>query len=118
MPRHDHEISVRARRLYRAVPLAQRLARAGIYCQFEWMILGFPHPPLMRFAERRARRHLEAQVADPEPRAKLMPSYSLGCKRILLSDNYLAALTRPNVAVNTDGIREVREHGVVDPRRD
>jgi cation diffusion facilitator CzcD-associated flavoprotein CzcO len=114
MPRHDHEIGARSRRLYRAVPLAQRLARAAIYCQFEWMILGFRHPSLMRFAERRARRHLEAQVADPVLRAKLMPSYSLGCKRILLSDTYLPALTRPNVSVNTDGIREVREHGVVD----
>jgi cation diffusion facilitator CzcD-associated flavoprotein CzcO len=114
MPRHDHEIGARARRLYRAAPLAQRLARAAIYCQFESMILGFRHPPLMRLAERRARRHLEAQVTDPVLRAKLTPSYSLGCKRILLSDDYLPALTRPNVAVNTDGIREIREHGVVD----
>jgi cation diffusion facilitator CzcD-associated flavoprotein CzcO len=114
MPRHDHRISARARRLYRAVPLAQRLARAAIYCQFESMILGFRHPPLMRFAERRARRHLESQVTDPGLRAKLTPSYSLGCKRILLSDDYLLALTRPNVAVNTDGIREVREYGIVD----
>jgi cation diffusion facilitator CzcD-associated flavoprotein CzcO len=78
------------------------------------MILGFRHPPLMRLAERRARRHLETQVADPVLRAKLTPDYSLGCKRILLSDNYLPALTRPNVAVDTDGIREITENGVVD----
>jgi cation diffusion facilitator CzcD-associated flavoprotein CzcO len=114
MPRHDHEIGARARRIFRAVPLAQRLTRAAIYCQFEWMILGFRHPPLMRLAERRARRHLETQVADPVLRAKLTPDYSLGCKRILLSDNYLPALTRPNVAVDTDGIREITENGVVD----
>jgi cation diffusion facilitator CzcD-associated flavoprotein CzcO len=114
MPRHDHEIGARTRHLFRAAPLTQRLARAAIYCQFEWMILGFRHPPLMRLAERRARRHLEAQVADPELRAKLTPTYSLGCKRILLSDDYLPALTRPNVAVNTDGIGEIREHAVVD----
>jgi cation diffusion facilitator CzcD-associated flavoprotein CzcO len=86
MPRHDHEIGARARRVYRAVPFAQALARAA----------------------------MEAQVADPALRAKLTPSHRLGCKRILLSDDYLPALTRKNVAVNTDGIREIREHAVVD----
>jgi cation diffusion facilitator CzcD-associated flavoprotein CzcO len=114
MPRHDHEIPARTRKLFRALPLLQRLARARIYVQFEWMIVAFQHPSLMRIAQRKARRHLEAQVPDSELREKLTPNYSLGCKRILLSDDYLPALTEPNVAVNTDGIREVRERSIVD----
>jgi hypothetical protein len=65
------------------------------------------HPSLIRFPERKARKHLEAQVPDAELRNKLTPNYSLGCKRILLSDDYLPALIQPNVAVNTDGIRNV-----------
>jgi cation diffusion facilitator CzcD-associated flavoprotein CzcO len=68
----------------------------------------------MRTAQRTPRRHLKAQVPDAELRKRLTPNYSLGCKRILLSDDYLPALTQPNVAVNTDGIREVREHSIVD----
>jgi cation diffusion facilitator CzcD-associated flavoprotein CzcO len=114
MPRHDREIPARTRRLFRAIPLLQRLARACIYLQFEWMIVAFRHPSLMRVPQRKARRHLEAQVADPELRGKLTPNYSLGCKRILLSDDYLPALTKPNVVVSTNPIREVREHGIVD----
>ena len=114
MPRHDHEIPARVRRLYRAFPALQRLARARIYLEFEWMILAFQNPSLMRVAERRARKHLRAQVADPELRTKLTPSYRLGCKRILLSDDYLPSLTQPNVTVNTDGIREIHAHSIVD----
>jgi cation diffusion facilitator CzcD-associated flavoprotein CzcO len=68
----------------------------------------------MRFPERTARKHLEAQVSEPELRKKLTPNYSLGCKRILLSDDYLPALTQPNVAVNTDGIQEIRENSIID----
>ncbi|HZI14025.1 MAG TPA: 4-hydroxyacetophenone monooxygenase, partial [Myxococcus sp.] len=45
--------------------------------------------------------------------AKLTPGYTMGCKRILISDDYLPALTRPNVDVITERIREVREHSVV-----
>jgi cation diffusion facilitator CzcD-associated flavoprotein CzcO len=50
----------------------------------------------MRLPEQRARKHLRAQVADPELRRKLTPDYSLGCKRILLSDDYFPALTQPH----------------------
>lgn len=114
MPRHDNEIPPRMRALFRTWPGLQRLARARIYLQFEWMILAFQHPKLMGLVERMARKRLEEQVTDPELRKKLTPTFSLGCKRILLSDNYLPALTQPNVAVNTDGIREIREHSIVD----
>jgi cation diffusion facilitator CzcD-associated flavoprotein CzcO len=114
MPRHDHAIPDRTRKLFRALPLLQRLARARIYVQFEWLIVAFQHPSLMRIPQRKARKHLEAQVPNPELRKKLTPSYSLGCKRILLSDDYLPALTQPNVTVNTAGVREVLEHSIVD----
>jgi cation diffusion facilitator CzcD-associated flavoprotein CzcO len=114
LPRNDHEIAARRRRLFAAIPSLQRLARARIYLQFESLILAFQHPVLMRLVEQRARKHLQAQVADPEPRRKLTPSYRMGCKRVLLSDNYFPALTQPNVAVNTDGIREISERGIVD----
>jgi cation diffusion facilitator CzcD-associated flavoprotein CzcO len=57
----------------------------------------------MRFAERAARKHLEVQVKDPELRAKLLPDYRLGCKRILISNDYLRALDQPNVTLATDG---------------
>ena len=49
----------------------------------------------------------------PELRRKLTPSYAPGCKRILISNDYLPALTRDNVSVITDGIAEVREHSIV-----
>ena len=114
VPRHDHEISGRASRLFRAMPTLQRLERLRVYLQREWWVVGFRHPSLMRFAERAARKHLEAQVSDPELRAKLLPDYRLGCKRILISNDYLQSLDQPNVALVTDGIRGIREHSVVD----
>jgi cation diffusion facilitator CzcD-associated flavoprotein CzcO len=67
----------------------------------------------MHMAERLARRHLEGQVPDPELRAKLLPSYSMGCKRVLLSDDYFPALVQPNVDVVTSPISEVRPHSIV-----
>jgi cation diffusion facilitator CzcD-associated flavoprotein CzcO len=66
-----------------------------------------------RGPERIARRHLAMQVKDPVLRRKLTPDYTMGCKRVLLSNDYYPALGRPNVAVVTDGIREVRANAIV-----
>lgn len=114
IPRHDREIGSRSRLLFRAVPLLQRLQRLRIYLQRELFVLGFRNPSLLKLAERQARNHLETQVSDPALRTKLLPDYRLGCKRILISDDYLPALDQPNATLITDGIREVDEHGIVD----
>ena len=65
-------------------------------------------PGRMRAIEAMMRLRLRRQVRDPELRAKLTPSYRIGCKRMVVSDDYHPALTRPNVDVITAGIREVR----------
>jgi cation diffusion facilitator CzcD-associated flavoprotein CzcO len=56
---------------------------------------------------------LERQVRDPALRAKLTPAYTFGCKRVLISDDYLPALTRPNVELVTEAITELRPHSVI-----
>ena len=67
----------------------------------------------MRVAQAVALRHLHRQVADPDLLARLTPSYRMGCKRILLSNDYYPALAQPNVSLVTDGITEIREKSVL-----
>jgi cation diffusion facilitator CzcD-associated flavoprotein CzcO len=100
------------RRLYRAVPAAQRALRAGLFLVQESTAAGFLHPRLMGVAQRLALRQLRRQVPDADLRARLTPAYRLGCKRVLLSDSYLPALTRDNVDVVTAPIAGVEPGGV------
>ncbi len=46
-------------------------------------------------------------------REKLTPHFRLGCKRVLLSNDYYRALAQPNVDVATDAIVEVVPEGIV-----
>jgi cation diffusion facilitator CzcD-associated flavoprotein CzcO len=114
MPHPDRPLSRFEHRLYRRLPAARRLMRDGLYWAREGFVLGFMHPRLMQLAERIARRHMAKQVPDPGLRRKLTPSYRLGCKRVLLSNDYFPALQQPNVKLVTDGITEVRPHSIVD----
>lgn len=114
LPRHDREIGTLKQRMLGALPGLQRVQRLRIYLKRERLLLGFRHPAFQKPAEFLARKHLESQVADPELRAKLLPDYRLGCKRVLISDDYLLALAKPNVTVVTDGILKVGADGITD----
>jgi cation diffusion facilitator CzcD-associated flavoprotein CzcO len=114
LPRRDRRISGVEKALFRRLPAAQKLARGGIYGLRESWILGFAGSQrVMGIAEKEATRLLRSQVADPVLRAKLLPHYRLGCKRVLLSNDYYPALTQPNVDVVTDRVVEVTPAGVV-----
>jgi cation diffusion facilitator CzcD-associated flavoprotein CzcO len=114
MPRHDRPFSEEERGRFRWLPALQRALRSSIYLQREATVFAFRRPLLMKLAEREAQKHLREQVSDPELRRRLTPTYRLGCKRILISNDYLRALDQPNADVVDSGIREVREGGIVD----
>jgi cation diffusion facilitator CzcD-associated flavoprotein CzcO len=114
IPRRDREISRLEHWLFRHAPVTQQIARASIYLGREAYALGFvKNPDIMRKAEALALHHLDRQVRDPDLRARLTPSYRMGCKRILISNDYYPALTQPNVSLVTDGIKEIREKSVL-----
>jgi cation diffusion facilitator CzcD-associated flavoprotein CzcO len=114
-PRRDKAVSKLRQQLYRRIPALQRLGRLRIYLTFEFLLSVF-----MGQAERRkgvvkkgARDHLHKQVADESLREKLTPHYEVGCKRLLLSDDYFPSLTQPNVEVVHGAVASFTEHEVV-----
>lgn len=114
MPKPDKPVAPGARWLFLHLPLTQRLMRTAIYWQLESRALGFVvNPKLMTLPMKLSRRYLERSVTDPALRAKLTPSYQLGCKRVLLSSDYYRAVSQPNVDVVTVGIREIVADGIV-----
>lgn len=114
MSRGDRPLTGREHKLFESLPFAQRLRRTAMYWALESRVLGFAMTPkLMKGAEWMARRHIRNQISDPELAAKVTPDYQIGCKRILISNDYYPTLTRDNVEVVTEGIREVRAGGIV-----
>ena len=114
MPHTDRKISDRERKLYRRVPLAQKIVRKVIYGAREFLVLGMTkNRKFLKPIQRVAALHIRSKVKDPELRRKLTPSYSLGCKRILLSDDYYPALASDNCDLVTDGIERFSSSGVV-----
>lgn len=115
MPKPDREIGQIERVLYRRFPALQNAYRTAIYWALESRVLGFAvNPKLMTLVQGIARSHIKKQIADPTLRAKVTPDYTIGCKRILISNDYYPALAQDNVEVITDSIAEVRANSIVD----
>ena len=113
LPKPDREIGPRERALYRRFPVLQQLQRNRIYWSLEARVLGFVYDPrIMKGAELLARGFLRHAVKDAELRRKVTPTYTIGCKRILMSNEYYPALQRENCAVVTDSIVAVEPTGV------
>ena len=113
-PHSNRRVTRAERLLYRRFPALQRLARGSVYAMREALVPGLRGNKLVRgVVQRAALQHLRKQVRDPELRRKLTPHYAIGCKRILISNDYYPSLAQPNVDVVTDGIAEIRAHSIV-----
>jgi cation diffusion facilitator CzcD-associated flavoprotein CzcO len=114
LPRRDRAITGAERALYRRFPKLMDLPRFGLYAVHESWLLGYSYNSRMiGIAEKEAMRHIASAISDPVLREKVTPTFRLGCKRTLLSNDYYPALAKDNVSLETDRIVEIRPHGIV-----
>jgi cation diffusion facilitator CzcD-associated flavoprotein CzcO len=110
----DRPWSRRRQLAFRRLPALQRAVRWRTYLRMEANVLAFTRCPwLGTMVERAALRELARAVPDPVTRAELTPRYRLGCKRVLLSDDYWPAFARDDVSLVTSSIERVEPDAVV-----
>ncbi|BDT88847.1 flavin-containing monooxygenase [Nocardia cyriacigeorgica] len=114
LPRLDRPYLKAEQLAFKYIPGVQRLSRAAIYAARETQVVGLAKfPALMQGFELLAKAKLRYEIRDPELRAKVTPDFRIGCKRMLISNDYYPALDRDNVDVVTDGIAEIRPNSIV-----
>lgn len=112
LPKANHRIP-KVESAFFKLPYTLSAWRKILFGSFETFGIGFRKPAVLRQAQKVAKAHLKRAVKDPELRAKLTPDYTLGCKRVLLSNNYYPTLTKDNVDVFATGLKEVRGNTLV-----
>jgi cation diffusion facilitator CzcD-associated flavoprotein CzcO len=115
VPRPDRAIPEKEKHVLRAFPRLVRLYRLGQFAVRDLVNYRMirRNRLLRRFLEKASRRLLEEHVGDPELRAKLTPDYEIGCKRVLITNDFYPALAKPNVELIASAVREVREGSLV-----
>lgn len=99
--------------IFKRVPLLRKLHRARLYWTNESRVWPVFNPSVAKTLQNLAKLFIKAQVKDPVLAKKLTPEYTIGCKRVLISNKYFPTFNRDNVELVTDGIKEIREHSIV-----
>lgn len=114
LPKRDTPFRDSTKAVLGRVPGLLRASRWAEYWKNEARTLGFNNEPrLLTGHAVMFRRHLRRSVADPVLREKVTPADPMGCKRILISNEWYPALQLPQVELCTDRVVEVRAHSVV-----
>ncbi|MEW1799293.1 flavin-containing monooxygenase [Streptomyces virginiae] len=109
MPRTDRAITAVERWMHRQLPFTQAARRGLTWAIRDLQVGAFTkRPNQLGFVEALAKANMARSIKDPAMRARLTPSYRIGCKRILLSSTFYPALARPNVDLVASGLKEVR----------
>lgn len=115
LPRRSKPIPRWQQRAFALAPPLQLALRAAIFWSREATYLSFGRWARGRNpAQRMALAHLRASVPDPALREALTPDYAIGCKRILLSDDFYPAVSSPHVELVARAVSRFSATGVVD----
>ena len=108
-PYRDGELS-----LFDRVPAVRKAERLRIFLYGELLTSGFVlSPKLLAAPMAMWRRQLRTAITDPELRARCVPDYVMGCKRVVFSNDWYPALARPDVELVTERIERIVPDGVV-----
>jgi cation diffusion facilitator CzcD-associated flavoprotein CzcO len=113
IPKMDFAYRERTKRLFERFPALQRLDRKAIFAFQELGAAAMTrHRWLLRPFRALGRRQINRAIQDPELRRKVTPTDEIGCKRIMLTDDWYPTLTKPNVELITERIAEVTATGI------
>lgn len=114
LPKPDRPFRAFEKALFRRVPGWMRFYRLALYWSKEVLAINFLYPSRAgKIGAWIAKHHIRKQVKNPEIRKKLLPDYNIGCKRVLLANDYYPAFNRYNLQLVTTGIDRIETHNIV-----
>ena len=117
-PRGDHAYSQRLKGLWRRMPWLMRAWRWFIYKRLDTIVFPITRKDSRfgRFVGGRVLKGMADTVEDPALRAALTPDYDLGCKRVLVSDEFYPAIASGQVKLEQGAAARIEPDAVITDR--
>jgi cation diffusion facilitator CzcD-associated flavoprotein CzcO len=106
LPKLDIKFSKSWQSRFVKFPILLSLLRKLIYVQFEFLNSSLNYPFFLKKLQQAGIKNIYRGIKNPELAKSLIPNFSLGCKRILLSNHWYRALNQNNVKV-LSGIEKI-----------
>ena len=114
VPRADRAVSDWEKQLFTRFPIIQKLIRSFVYWIRESTVLSFAYRLPTRYLNQElVKFNLRRAVKDEAFRKKLTPTWELGCKRVLISNDWYPTIQKPNVKIVSNTIRRLTANSIV-----
>ena len=113
IPRDERSYSILDKSLFAQFDWYRKIHRARLYWSNESRVMPIVQPKIMKAGQKLAELFIRFQVKDKEIAQKLTPDYTMGCKRILVSNRYFPTFNRDNVELVSDAIQEITEDSII-----
>jgi cation diffusion facilitator CzcD-associated flavoprotein CzcO len=112
LPKPDINVNKLVRGLFH-LPFVLNLFRKTLYLGMEIFGLGFRKPAILKRLQGVAKWHINRHIKDEVLKKKITPDYTMGCKRVLLSNHYYKALAQDNVSVIASGVDRIEGNTII-----
>ncbi len=116
MPRFDRAVGHPMQYLLRHLPGFASALRGYIYASHELRIFGFMNHKVMRLLQGALKALIRHKVTNPIVAKNATPNYTLGCKRVLISDDWYPCLNRSNVKLINAAVESITQNGIIDSK--
>ena len=116
IPRLDAAIPEWKRTMYKYLPYVRWRKRADMmdFREAFYHAVWDNEHPVAKMLEQQSKDQLHTQLKEREDLwVKLQPEYKIGCKRVIISDDYFPVFLRDNVRLETGKIDGITEKGIV-----
>ena len=113
IPRDERKYLNVEKKLFKQADWFRKLHRARLYWSNESRAIPIMQPSVMKYTQKLAEAFIRFQVKDKQLAQKLTPDYIMGCKRILVSNQYFPTFNRDNVELVTDAILELTADSII-----
>lgn len=113
IPRDERSYGDLDKKLFSKFDWFRKFHRAQLYWSNESRAMPIMQPKIMNMVQKLDQLFIHYQVKDKTIAKKLIPDYTMGCKRILISNKYFPTFNRDNVELITEGIEELTEDSII-----
>lgn len=110
--RHDYAYPGIAKLAFRWIPGAAKAVRCWTYLAHEWRINLYRRRGMLNQGFTFWLKYRMSRKLSPELQKKVIPGYPAGCKRVLLSNDYLESLGKENVDLISTPIKKIVPEGI------
>jgi cation diffusion facilitator CzcD-associated flavoprotein CzcO len=117
VPKNDRKYFAIEKWLGRTFPFLTKIYRFYVWFMADFVLYQITNSIGANFiryqAKQRAIEYIDENIGDKALQKKLTPNYPIGAKRVLFSDDFYQALNRNNVHLICEGIKKIKNNGVV-----